>query len=194
MKNNIFHLTSMAQWTIQQYLMKGDIALDATCGNGHDTLFLAQTVGENGHVFAFDIQEAACKSTKSLLQENAISDNVSIFNQSHDSLLQYIPPKFHKNIAAIMFNLGYLPQSDKTVRTSAVTTCAALEQSCILLKKGGIITIAVYVGHDGGKQEMDAIQSFVKHLPTQDFAIAHLSYPYTSFPAPELYIIHKRGT
>lgn len=184
----------MAQWTIQQYLNQGDIAIDATCGNGHDTLFLSKSVGENGHVFAFDIQDRACKATKRLLQENALSDNVTIFNQSHDSLLTNIPKDIHRHIMAIMLNLGYLPQSDKTVRTSAVTTCVALEQSCVLLKKGGIITIAVYVGHDGGKEEMDAIQHFIKHLPTHDFAIAHLCYPYTSFPAPELYIIHKRGT
>ncbi len=183
----------MAQWTIQQYLNQGDIALDATCGNGHDTLFLSQTVGKNGHVFAFDIQQTACTSTRNLLQEYASSDNVTIFNQSHDALLIHIPEDYHNNIKAIMFNLGYLPQSDKLIRTSPHTTCVALEQSCTILKKGGIITIAVYVGHDGGKTELESIQNFLTHVPTNNFAIAHLCYPYTAFPAPELFVIHKRN-
>lgn len=38
---------------------EGDIVVDATMGNGHDTQFLAELVGENGHVYAFDIQESA---------------------------------------------------------------------------------------------------------------------------------------
>ncbi len=40
--------------------------IDATCGNGFDTLFLCRTAGENGHVKAFDIQEQAIERTRKL--------------------------------------------------------------------------------------------------------------------------------
>ena len=47
-------------------LTPGDHVIDATCGNGHDTLFLAKCVDleRGGKVFAFDIQEKALLTTK----------------------------------------------------------------------------------------------------------------------------------
>lgn len=37
----------------------GDTVVDATCGNGHDTLALARLVGPHGCVIALDIQVSA---------------------------------------------------------------------------------------------------------------------------------------
>lgn len=37
----------------------GDTVIDATAGNGHDTVFLAQLVGRQGRVWAFDVQSSA---------------------------------------------------------------------------------------------------------------------------------------
>ena len=50
-------------------LKTGDIAVDGTMGNGNDTLFLAQLVGETGKVYAFDIQAAALLATERRLRE-----------------------------------------------------------------------------------------------------------------------------
>ncbi|HRI30937.1 MAG TPA: class I SAM-dependent methyltransferase [Candidatus Kapabacteria bacterium] len=189
----MFHLTSMTHWIIQQYIQQGDTVIDATCGNGHDTLFLSESVGQNGHVFAFDIQESACKATEKILQDNATFHNVTIFNQSHDSLYSSIHNQFHGHIMAVMFNLGYLPQSDKSIITQPHTTYSAIEQSCSILQSGGVITIAVYVEHNGGKDELQSVKNILSHLPSSNFSIAHLCYPYKKRSAPELFVIYKRG-
>ena len=52
-------LLSLHKQFILTHLHEGDTAADFTMGNGHDTLFLSETVGPSGHVFAFDIQQAA---------------------------------------------------------------------------------------------------------------------------------------
>ena len=39
----------------------GDLCLDATAGNGLDTLFLAQRAGEIGTVHAMDVQKDALR-------------------------------------------------------------------------------------------------------------------------------------
>ena len=41
---------------IKEHIKQDSIVIDATCGNGNDTLFLARQVS-NGHVFGFDIQD-----------------------------------------------------------------------------------------------------------------------------------------
>ena len=54
---------------LRQAVAPGDTAVDATMGNGHDTLFLCQLVGEGGRVYAFDVQAQAVESTKKRLTE-----------------------------------------------------------------------------------------------------------------------------
>ena len=46
-------------------LRAGDAVVDATAGNGHDTVFLAQRVLPGGRVFAFDVQAGALERTQS---------------------------------------------------------------------------------------------------------------------------------
>ena len=45
-----------AKTLINQHIQDDSIVIDATCGNGNDTLFLAEQV-PNGKVFGFDIQK-----------------------------------------------------------------------------------------------------------------------------------------
>lgn len=49
-------LTTAAQMVWAQVLQPGDVAVDATCGNGHDSLFMAQCIGSTGHLHAVDLQ------------------------------------------------------------------------------------------------------------------------------------------
>lgn len=52
---------------IKQALVSGDTVIDATVGNGNDTVVLAKAVGSMGKVYGFDIQEEAIDKTKEKL-------------------------------------------------------------------------------------------------------------------------------
>src|SRR5690625_1363959 len=124
----------------------GDIVVDATCGNGNDTLFLSTLVGENGHVYAFDIQQQAIDTTTHLLKEHK-RKNVTLIHDSHSNAVQYIEQE--NTLKGIIFNLGYLPRSDKKIITKPHSTITAVEKFLPLLKKGGIVVLVVYAGHPG---------------------------------------------
>src|SRR5262249_55582618 len=101
-------MTSQAQNWVGKWLGAGDIVIDATAGNGHDTAFLAKKVGPSGQVFGLDIQQLALDRTADRLAAAKLS-NVVLVNGSHEELAQRIPIEFHGRIAAVMFNLGFLP-------------------------------------------------------------------------------------
>lgn len=160
-------LTDIAHELVAAHVLPGDKVIDATTGNGHDTLFLAELVGETGHVYAFDIQQQAIRKTASRLEENSLRDRVTLIPGSHADMIGLLPEKDAGRIAAILFNLGYLPGGEKHVTTCAGTTLQALEESLALLKPGGIISLLVYVGHPGGKEEDEAIREWLGRLPVE---------------------------
>lgn len=133
--------TEISHYYISQILSDGDLAVDATVGNGNDTLFLAKLVG-NGHVIGFDIQEAAIKNTQNLLYQYGYYDRVSLYKLGHENMDKVVK----QSVKAIMFNLGYLPKGDHKIITQPETTLKALKKSLILLKKGGILSVVVYPG------------------------------------------------
>ncbi|HET6423373.1 MAG TPA: class I SAM-dependent methyltransferase [Planctomycetaceae bacterium] len=144
----------------------GDIVIDATAGNGHDALFLARTVGPRGKVYAFDIQREALDRTAARLAEAGIS-HVQLVHGDHAHLRDLVEPQHHGEIAAVMFNLGYLPRGDKTIITRAASTIAAIQAAMRLLRDGGTITILAYPGHAGGEEELAAVERLVtESLPT----------------------------
>ncbi len=188
--NKRISLTAQAHTLILQYLNTSDIAIDATIGNGYDTLFLAQQVGNTGKVFGFDIQQPAIESTQDRLNNEDCSNSTQLFHTSHNNMAQCIPSEFHGKINVIMFNLGYLPGSDKSIITQTESTLKALEQSIQLLAKPGLITIAAYPGHLGGESETDAIKQWQAQLPSEQFSIETI-YSSEKETAPRLYIIQK---
>lgn len=143
----------------------GSHCVDATAGNGHDTLFLARLVGPDGRVLAVDVQEAACSATRRLLSENA-SDlgQVTVLCGGHENLRKWAPADWPGQVSAVMFNLGYLPGSDRSCLTRPETTLAALSESCEMLRPGGILTVVCYPGHPGGEEEADAVREFFTRL------------------------------
>ena len=80
------HIT---EYFINAYIKPGDTAVDATAGNGHDTLKLCKAVGERGKVYAFDIQKCAIDATQAKLSENGI-DNAMLILDSHSDMDKYI--------------------------------------------------------------------------------------------------------
>lgn len=155
-------LTQIAHDKLQSRLRSGDWAIDATAGNGHDTLFLAQQVGDTGHVYAFDIQAQAIQSTTAHLASAGLDQRVTLCQASHADMLTNLPGHWQGRVAAIVFNLGYLPNGDKNIITQAGSTIAALKQSVCLLKPGGILSILAYRGHDGGLSEDEAVVGWLR--------------------------------
>ena len=115
----------------------GDHVIDATAGNGHDSLFLAQLVGMSGHVYSFDVQESAIEST--LLRLADWRDNTTVIHAGHETIKNYV----HAEISAAVFNLGYLPGADHSIITRPETTIKAIESCLKLLKVGGLIVLVV---------------------------------------------------
>ena len=153
-------LLSLQKHFILTHLGEGDVAVDFTMGNGHDTEFLSKTVGPQGHVFAFDVQEMALASTAEHLRETQCPDNYTLILDSHHNVKKYVDVP----IKAGMFNLGYLPGSDKSVTTMRATTLPAIEAAISLMDRDAIILIAVYPGHAEGEAEGKMICDYLSSL------------------------------
>ena len=150
----------MAHDFLAKVITKDDVVVDATMGNGHDTLFLAKLAKQ---VYAFDIQEQALEKTSQRLQEAGLT-NADLILQGHETVDQFVT-----EVRAAIFNLGYLPSADKSIITQPQTTLEALEKLCQMLVKGGRIAIMIYYGHEGGDIERDAVLDFVSQLPQQEY-------------------------
>lgn len=161
---------------ISRVVNKGDLVVDATCGNGNDTLFLSHLVEADGHVYAFDIQQQAIERTKQLLDEHK-QKNVTLIQDSHANVDQYIDED--TKLAAAIFNLGYLPRSDKKIVTKPESTITAVKKLLHLLKKNGVIVLVIYSGHPGGLDEKNAVLDFVKKLDQQYYTV--LKYQFINF-------------
>lgn len=147
---------------LQQVVSAGDFAVDATAGNGHDTLFLAQLTGPSGKVYAFDIQRQAIEATRLRVADYS---NVELFQASHAEISTHM----HEPISAAVFNLGYLPKGDHSIITQSDSTVQAIQQCLELLKENGLVLIVVYSGHEGGSKERDAVLDFVCALPQASY-------------------------
>lgn len=142
----------------------GDIAIDATCGNGHDTLYLANLVQPSGHVYGFDIQKEAIDATTAKLEEASVDGQVTLHEASHANALQYIPEEDHRRVRGAIFNLGFLPGSDKTVVTTPDQTITAIDNILAVMEKGGIVVLVIYHGHEGGREEKEHVLEYASYL------------------------------
>ena len=154
-------LLDMQKYFILNHLKEGDVAVDFTMGNGHDTEFLCRTVGESGKVYAFDIQAQAVESTRKNLEASGCPAVYELINDSHHNVKNYVTEK----IKAGMFNLGYLPGGDKRITTMRETTMPAVEAAISLLAPDGILCVAIYPGHEEGDAEGKMLLDYFATLP-----------------------------
>ncbi|WP_232034899.1 class I SAM-dependent methyltransferase [Desulfovibrio ferrophilus] len=159
----ISHTISFVKIIMEKVILPGDIVVDATTGNGIDTLFLSQCVGPEGHVFGFDVQQQALDQTRKRLNIKNAPDNVTLLQVGHELMARMLPDEFHGQVMAVMFNLGYLPGSNENIVTCAATTCPAIDSALSVMKPGGVISIVMYTGHPGGQKEAVAVD---KHCAT----------------------------
>jgi len=177
-------LVTEAHKTLQPYLSAHSITIDATTGNGHDTLFLAR---HSQKVYAFDIQKAAIDATRLRLQKSDYTHKVKLIHAGHESMLEHISE--NKKIDAIIFNLGYLPHSDQSIVTQKNSTLCALNHALSLLSPKGIISILAYPGHPGGTAEMHSVIHWYQQLDDSDFTITLIHSMQETMASPRLFII-----
>jgi SAM-dependent methyltransferase len=162
-------LTSVAHEWLASQSLEGGLAIDATAGNGHDTLFLANRVGPWGRVLAFDRQPAALGQAVRRLDRAGIGNRVCWIVDDHAQLLNWVPAHWHQRLAVAIFNLGWLPGSDHRLITTPATTVAALAACCRLLRPRGRISLIAYPRHEGGAAESQAVATWLHSLPASHF-------------------------
>lgn len=182
-----------AQTVLQSRLRGGDLVVDATAGNGHDSLFLAQQVLPDGQLFIFDVQAEALRQTRVRLMENQVPlDHVTFIHAGHETLDTTLPEALRGKVRAIMFNLGYLPGGDKQLITQPVTTLMALQAALEWLDSDGLLTVVAYPGHDGGHAEALALEQWMITLPVERFEAQKMAYLNFRPTTPFCLVVRKR--
>jgi predicted methyltransferase len=182
-------LTELAHAAVRTVLQPGEVAIDATAGNGHDTRFLAELVGPNGLVFALDIQPVALANTAALVR---YLDNVTLLQRDHAEMCDAIAREHHGKVAAVMFNLGYLPGGEKAIVTQIDSTVRAITAAIELLRVGGVLSVLAYTGHTGGAEEASAIARLLGELSPANFEVQEYRGERDSVSPPHLFVVHKR--
>ena len=176
-----------SHWIIDNYLDEYNVLVDATCGNGYDTLFLSSKISQKGKIYAFDIQKDAIESTKSKFKEK--KTNIEFINDGHENLDKYI----NEDINCIIYNLGYLPGSNKKVVTEKETTIKSLKIALELLANNGLIVLVIYSEHEGGRKEKNAVLKFSSNLDYKKYNVLHYNFINQKMNPPEVVVINKRG-
>lgn len=181
-----------ARLLLEKTVHAGDIAIDCTMGNGHDTLYLAKLVGSDGHVFSFDIQENALAETTKRLIAEGMSERVTLIHSGHETLQNFLPVKYHQKVTGAIFNLGYLPGGDKEIITTAPTTISAIKQLLEVMAPEGIIVVVIYHGHAGGDIERDQLLQFAANLPQDQAHVLEYRFLNQQNNPPFIVAIEKR--
>jgi tRNA G37 N-methylase Trm5 len=173
--------------TAERIVKEGDTVVDATAGNGNDTVFLAKLIGGTGKVYAFDIQEKALEKTREKLENQGFIQRVELIKDGHENMSKYISDK----VSLVMFNLGYLPGGDHNICTMFQTTKRAIEEAMGLLKKNGIIVMVVYYGGDSGFEEKDALMEYITTIDSKMYSVLRSEFVNQPNCPPFLVLIEK---
>ena len=172
---------------LRQVVRPGDTVIDATLGNGHDACFLADLVGDSGHVIGFDIQPEAVDRTALALTEAGLAARCELHAVGHEHMAAFV----HDPVRAVCFNLGWLPGGDKRITTLWETTEKAVTAALALLLPGGICTVCAYPGHAAGDEERHELAAWLSALRPQEFNVLHHRFLNAGPGAPECFIIQK---
>lgn len=163
----MYKIVEFSKVLIKDYLSKIDhniICVDATLGNGNDSLYISQLIKNKGIVFGYDIQEQSIINSNALFKLHN-TKNIITKLKSHEFIEE-------ENIDLCIFNLGYLPRSDKKIKTNKTTTINALNSVISKMNKEKmLIIICIYIGHQEGLEESNALEEFVKNLPSNKYLV-----------------------
>lgn len=161
-----------------EHLSIGDFVIDATLGNGHDTLFLSTLVinNESGCVLGIDIQEKAIIASKNKIQNELdpqIFQRINLMQMSHEDLDKI---NYEQKPKLIVYNLGYLPGQDKNITTLAKTTVLSLEKALNIISEDGALSITCYPRHEEGGRETQAVYDFLTKLDPKIWTVCKHEY------------------
>ena len=188
----LMNILPFARFLLQTALESGDVAIDGTCGNGHDTAYFANLVGETGHVYGFDIQQQAIENTKEKLRTENLLQQCTLIQTGHEHVKAYVPKQQYGQVKAAIFNLGYLPGGDKSIVTGAETTISAIEQLLEIMAPKGIIVLVIYHGHTGGAIERDAVLDYATSIPQDKAHVLQYGFINQVNHPPFIVAIEKR--
>lgn len=174
---------------IEANVEEGAKVIDATMGNGYDTAWLSKLVGETGKVYAFDVQPEAVENTKKRLEEENLLSRATLYLKGHENIGLTV----RSMVDAVVFNLGWLPGFEKSIRTKCDTTLSAVNQALSMLKIGGVMTICVYPGHKEGDEELKTLTEWAEGLNEKQFDALIFRYANISKKPPVLIAITKRN-
>ena len=186
--NNFDNVNNIAKIYIQEVVKEGDICIDATMGNGYDTVFLAEKVGKSGKVYAFDVQEEAIKSTEKKVKKLEFEDRVELILDGHENINNYVKEK----IKCAVFNLGYLPRCEHRIITKPDTTIEAIKQSVSLLEENGVVCVSIYTGHEGGMEERNEVFDYASNLDQKDYNVFESKFVNQKNNPPSIILIERK--
>ncbi|WP_404404444.1 class I SAM-dependent methyltransferase [Jeotgalibacillus malaysiensis] len=189
---NLDRILPYTRTLLERAVKPGEVVIDATVGNGNDTLFLARLVGEHGRVYGFDVQQEAITETTSKLEEHELKNRVLLFNQGHETIEDTLPPVHYGAVAGAIFNLGYLPGSDETIVTRPRTTIAAVEQCLRVMRSGGMMILVIYHGHPEGAVERDYLLRYCEKIDGLEAQVLRYQFINTQTPSPFILAIEKK--
>jgi len=164
-------VTTWVHHLLLPYVKRGGVLIDGTCGNGLDTLFLAQNSPATAKVIGIDIQERAIEKTEKLLEENQLISKVNLIQGNHLDIESWLK---EANFDVGMLNLGYLPQGDKEITTEAGNTVLTLKKWLVRLRIHGALSVTCYPGHEEGRAEYQRVADFLKSLSGKHFQVLRL--------------------
>lgn len=176
----------------ERLLEPGDCAIDATCGNGHDSLYVGGRclTKDAGALYLIDLQESALENTYMRLAaelDPALLERVTFLKQCHSTFPASIKPE---SVKLIVYNLGYLPGGDKGKTTQVNSTLESLKSALLLIVKGGAISITCYPGHEEGAVEEENALAFCANLDPKVWSCCHHRW-INRHRAPSLLLIQR---
>ena len=178
----------LAARVFEDLIRPGDSVVDATLGTGQDCERLCGLVGDTGRVYGFDVQEAALARTRERLAAAGLIDRAKLFLSGHEHMAEHVP----QGVRLVAFNLGWLPGSDKKVRTTWPTTRQALDTALSLLCPLGLCVVCVYPGHPEGEEERQQLLAYLQALPPQEYNVLRHQFVNAGEQAPECVLIQRQ--
>ena len=102
---------------------------------------------------------------------------------------QYVPKN---NVAAVIFNLGYLPGGDHSITTMTETTMLGLDAALRVIRPGGIVTVVLYDGHEEGYREKQSILIWAETLDPKKYHVAYVNMLNQKNHPPEIMWVTKK--
>lgn len=190
MANDFRSARFWARELVEQALTEGGTAVDATMGNGHDTLWLCRLAGKTGTVYAFDVQEEAVEHTRERLSQEGEAQQARLFCAGHERMGEYVT----QPVDVVVFNLGWLPGAAHATTTLTPTTLQAVNAALELLREDGLLTICIYPGHEEGARELQALLQWASNLDERRYDAILKTYLNQSNDPPQMIAVRKKQT